>query len=209
MGPKKEGKKPAAAASSSAAKDKENVKKDKPTPKKEVKPKVEKAPKEKREKTRSKPSKDKKAVKPITKRKQVDKQRKHVAIKKALKAGKKVIKSVEGERKRVRKVRTSVHFKRPKTFRPPRQPKYPRKSIPRRNRMDAYNIIQYPLTTEAAMKKIEDNNTLVFIVHLKSNKFHISAAVKKKLYEVDVASVNTLIRPDGKKEGLCTTCTRF
>jgi len=65
--------------------------------------------------------------------------------------------------------------------------------------MDAYNVIQYPLTTEAAMKKIEDNNTLVFIVHLKANKFHVKAAVKK-LYEVDVAKVNTLVRPDGKKK---------
>lgn len=59
--------------------------------------------------------------------------------------------------------------------------------------MDAFNIIKYPLTTEAAMKKIEDNNTLVFIVHTKANKHHIRAAVKK-LYDIDVAKVNTLIR---------------
>lgn len=59
--------------------------------------------------------------------------------------------------------------------------------------MDAFNIIKFPLTTEAAMKKIEDNNTLVFIVHLKANKHHIKAAVKK-LYDIDVAKVNTLIR---------------
>ena len=60
-------------------------------------------------------------------------------------------------------------------------------------RMDAYNIIKYPLTTESAMKKIEDNNTLVFIVHLKANKHHIKAAVKK-MYDVNIAKVNTLIR---------------
>lgn len=59
--------------------------------------------------------------------------------------------------------------------------------------MDAYNIIKFPLTTEAAMKKIEDNNTLVFIVHLQANKHHIRSAVKK-LYDIDVAKVNTLIR---------------
>lgn len=59
--------------------------------------------------------------------------------------------------------------------------------------MDAYNIIKYPLTTEAAMKKIEDNNTLVFVVHIKANKHHIRTAVKK-LYDIDVAKVNTLIR---------------
>lgn len=43
------------------------------------------------------------------------------------------------------------------------------------------------------MKKIEDNNTLVFIVHTRANKHHIRAAVKK-LYDIDVAKVNTLIR---------------
>lgn len=65
--------------------------------------------------------------------------------------------------------------------------------------MDAFNIIKYPLTTEAAMKKIEDNNTLVFLVHTKANKNHIKQSVKK-LYDINVAKVNTLIRPDGKKK---------
>ncbi|XP_043273830.1 60S ribosomal protein L23a [Venturia canescens] len=118
-------------------------------------------------------------------------------VQKALKAQKKILKGVHGSR--VRKIRTSVHFHRPKTFRPPRNPKYPRKSVPNRNRMDAVNIIKFPLTTEAAMKKIEDNNTLVFIVHTRANKYHIKASVKK-LYDIDVAKVNTLIRPDGKKK---------
>lgn len=45
----------------------------------------------------------------------------------------KVIKGPFG--KRTRKIRTSVHFRRPKTFKPPRNPKYPRKSVPRRNRL--------------------------------------------------------------------------
>jgi len=65
--------------------------------------------------------------------------------------------------------------------------------------MDAFNVIQFPLTTEAAMKKIEDNNTLVFITHTRANKYHIKASIKK-LYDVEVAKVNTLIRPDGKKK---------
>ncbi|XP_023029394.1 uncharacterized protein [Leptinotarsa decemlineata] len=118
-------------------------------------------------------------------------------ISKALKVQKKVIKGPNGTHSR--KIRTSVHFHRPTTLRPPRQPKYPRKSVPTRSRMDAYNIIKFPLTTEAAMKKIEDNNTLVFLVHTRANKYHIKAAVKK-LYDINVAKVNTLIRPDGKKK---------
>ena len=43
----------------------------------------------------------------------------------------------------------------------------------------ACNLCRYPLTTESAMKKIEDNNTLVFIVDVRANKRQISQAVKK------------------------------
>ncbi|WVN85533.1 60S ribosomal protein L25 [Cryptococcus depauperatus CBS 7841] len=99
----------------------------------------------------------------------------------------------------IRKVRTSVTFHRPTTLRLPRAPKYPRKSVPHLPRMDQFRTIQYPLSTESAMKKIEDNNTLVFIVDLKANKRNIKDAVKK-LYDVEAAKVNTLIRPDGKKK---------
>lgn len=34
-------------------------------------------------------------------------------------------------------------------------------SAPRQARLDEHSVIKYPLTTESAMKKIEDNNTLV------------------------------------------------
>merc|ERR550532_309957 len=99
------------------------------------------------------------------------------AKEKALKAKKSVLRGAHGMRKR--KVRTTVHFTRPKTLRLARAPKYPRKSTPRRNRLDQYKIIKFPLTTESAMKKIEDNNTLVFIVDKRSNKPSIKLAVKK------------------------------
>ena len=58
-------------------------------------------------------------------------------------------------------------------------------------RMDAYNVIKHPLTTESAMKKIEDNNTLVFICDLKANKHQIKSAVKK-LYDINVSKVGRL-----------------
>ncbi|ODN84092.1 hypothetical protein, variant 1 [Cryptococcus amylolentus CBS 6039] len=99
----------------------------------------------------------------------------------------------------VRKVRTSVSFHRPTTLRLARAPKYPRKAIPHLPRMDQFRTIQHPLNTESAMKKIEEHNTLVFIVDLKANKRNIKDAVKK-LYDVEAAKVNTLIRPDGKKK---------
>ncbi|KAL4832889.1 hypothetical protein H8958_020428 [Nasalis larvatus] len=43
------------------------------------------------------------------------------------------------------------------------------------------------------MKKIEDNNTLVFIVDVKANKHQIKQAVKK-LYDIDVAKKKAYVR---------------
>ena len=43
------------------------------------------------------------------------------------------------------------------------------------------------------MKKIEDNNTLVFIVDIRANKKKIKDAVKK-MYDIQTKKVNTLIR---------------
>lgn len=110
---------------------------------------------------------------------------------KAQKAKKSVLKGVQRTPKR--KVRTNVHFYRPKTLSLRRSPKYPRRSAPRTNKLDHYAIIKHPLTTESAMKKIEDNNTLVFIVDVRANKPQIKASVKK-LYDIDASKVNTLIR---------------
>ena len=54
---------------------------------------------------------------------------------------------------------TKVYFKpkfhRPKTLRLLRNPKYLRRSVPRVNKLDQYQILKFPLTTESAMKKIE------------------------------------------------------
>ena len=80
-----------------------------------------------------------------------------------------------------------------------RAPKYPRRSIPHQPRLDAGKILIHPLNTESAMKKIEENNTIVFIVDRAANKRQIEGALKK-LYDVSAAKINTLIRPDGKKK---------
>ena len=90
-------------------------------------------------------------------------------------------------------MRTSTTFHRPKTLTLSRAPKYPRKSIQSEPRLDASKIVQHPLNTESAMKKIEENNTLVFIVDTKANKRQIREALKK-LYDVDCVKINTLIR---------------
>merc|ERR1719453_977297 len=121
--------------------------------------------------------------------------------KKAVKSAKKAAVALKkgSNAKNARKIRTSVHFRKPKTLALPRSPKYSRRSVPRHNKMGKYTIIKYPLCTESAMKQIEDNNTLTFIVDTRANKNQIAAAVKE-MYEIDVAKTNTLIRPDGQKK---------
>jgi large subunit ribosomal protein L23Ae len=129
-----------------------------------------------------------------TKPKQADKKStKAATAKKASKATKASKAAKVGVHKKSHKIRHNVHFRRPKTLALPRKPRYPRKSAPARNKFDQFQIIKYPLTTESAMKKIEENNTLVFICDVRANKHHIKDAVKK-LYNVEAAKVNTLIR---------------
>ncbi|KAK4404038.1 60S ribosomal protein L23a [Sesamum angolense] len=82
----------------------------------------------------------------------------------------KAVKSGSTTFKKSKKIRTKVTFHRPRTLKKDRKPKYPRISAPPRNKLDHYQILKYPLTTESAMKKIEDNNTLVFIVDIRADK---------------------------------------
>jgi len=65
--------------------------------------------------------------------------------------------------------------------------------------MDAYEVICYPLMTEAASLMVENENKLVFIVNLKASKNDVKKAVEE-LYEVKVEKVNLLITPQGEKK---------
>merc|ERR1712126_134492 len=124
----------------------------------------------------------------------------------ALKAKKNVVKGKQQTTKA--KVRTSVHFRLPKTLKLARSGLYPRKSAPKAGRMDQFSIIHHPLTTESAMKKIEDNNTLVFITDVRASKPQTHLAVKK-LYDIQVAKVNTLITPKGHKKAYVRLATDY
>ncbi|ORX44913.1 hypothetical protein DM01DRAFT_1340226 [Hesseltinella vesiculosa] len=120
-----------------------------------------------------------------------------LAANKAQAAKKAALKGVHS--KTVRKVRTNTSFRTPKTLKLARVPKYTRKSVPHLPRMDQYRVVRQPLNTESSMKKIEDHNTLTFLVDVKANKNQIKQAVKK-LYDVDAVKINTLIRPNGTKK---------
>ena len=60
-------------------------------------------------------------------------------------------------------------------------------------------MLKFPLTTESANQKIEENNTLVFIVDVRATKKQIKGAVNR-MYDIQCEKVNTLIRPDGQKK---------
>eukprot|EP01013_Petalomonas_cantuscygni_P045086 TRINITY_DN971_c0_g2_i1.p3 TRINITY_DN971_c0_g2~~TRINITY_DN971_c0_g2_i1.p3 ORF type:complete len:154 (+),score=51.13 TRINITY_DN971_c0_g2_i1:56-517(+) len=113
----------------------------------------------------------------------------------AVGAGRKVV------AKKSRKIRTRVQFRRPFTRLHKRDPKFLRRPVKPLKQMDQFGVVRYPLTTASAMKKIEDHDTIVFIVDNRANKSQIKSAVKK-LYDIHVKRVNTLIRPDGLKKAL-------
>ncbi|XP_036084913.1 60S ribosomal protein L23a-like [Rousettus aegyptiacus] len=74
-------------------------------------------------------------------------------------------------------------------------PIFPGKTIPRKNELDHYAIIKFPLTTK---KKIENNSILACTVDAKANKHQIKQAVRK-LCDINVAKINIPIRPNGEK----------
>lgn len=98
-----------------------------------------------------------------------------------------------------RKAYTTPQFRRPHTYRRPATKKPSSRTHVIVDKMDEYRVIKYPLTTDNSMKKIEENNTLTFIVDARSNKTQIKKAIKK-MYSVKSVKVNTLIRPDGEKK---------
>lgn len=99
----------------------------------------------------------------------------------------------KGSGRKAAKIHTKVHFYRPKTLQLARKPKVLVKASKSIEGPKAYDVIKFPLTTESAMKKVEEHNTLVFIVNITANKRQIKDAVKT-LYNIKAQKVNTLIR---------------
>lgn len=117
-----------------------------------------------------------------------------------VKANKAVAALKKGSGRKATRVHTKVHFFKPKTLELARKPKVLKSTKAKGlEATKAYDVIKFPLTTESAMKKVEENNTIVFIVALTANKRQIKDAVKK-LYDIKAEKVNTLIRPDGQKK---------
>ena len=59
--------------------------------------------------------------------------------------------------------------------------------------------IKYPISTEKAVRLMESDNKLTFIVERKANKSDIKKEIEK-MFSVKVEKVNTLITPLGQKK---------
>ena len=64
---------------------------------------------------------------------------------------------------------------------------------------DKYQIIKHPVSTEKAVRLMESENKLTFIVDRKSNKQEIKKALEE-LFKIKVIKINTLILASGKKK---------
>ncbi len=69
--------------------------------------------------------------------------------------------------------------------------------------MKQREIILYPLANEKAVRLIESENKLIFIVERTAEKKDIKKAVQTN-FNVKVKKINTLITPGGKKKAYVT-----
>ncbi len=61
------------------------------------------------------------------------------------------------------------------------------------------SIVKYPLSTEKTLKRLESDNSLVFVVDKKATKKEIKEEIEK-LYKIKVVSVNTTIDTRNRKK---------
>ena len=64
--------------------------------------------------------------------------------------------------------------------------------------MKSDNILKYPLATEKAVRLMERENKLLFVVDMKARKDEIKKAVEKN-FDVKVDKVNTFVTNKGEK----------
>jgi len=64
--------------------------------------------------------------------------------------------------------------------------------------MNKNQVLKYPLATEKAVRLMERENKLVFVIDLKANKDEVKELVEKT-FEVKVDKVNTFVTNKGEK----------
>lgn len=106
--------------------------------------------------------------------------------------------------RRVRKVRHSMRFRLPRTYRTPARPRVarsPAATVAHREKapFDYHSVLLHPLPGDKNTQKLEKENVIVFAVSPKANKSQIREAFTK-LYRASVRGVNTLNTFKGSKK---------
>ncbi len=96
-----------------------------------------------------------------------------------------------------------MSFRRPVVSTQKRNPKNILRAVKQQVTFDKFEVIRHPMSTESVVKNIEDNNTLVFVVHKRATKSLIKKSCKE-MYNLEVKKVNTLITPKGFKKAFVT-----
>ena len=75
-------------------------------------------------------------------------------------------------------------------------------------KLEAYEVILYPLITEKAINMIEAENKLSFVVNERAGKKEVKEAVEKN-YAVKVDNVNVLRDRKGRKKAIVKINEKF
>tara|TARA_Y100000310_G_C20117447_1_gene549920 strand:+ start:101 stop:436 length:336 start_codon:yes stop_codon:yes gene_type:complete len=67
------------------------------------------------------------------------------------------------------------------------------------DRFDAYEVIKFPLSTEKAIRQIEFDNKITFVVHSRATKVDVKRAVEE-LFKVKVVKINIQNSFNGQKK---------
>lgn len=110
----------------------------------------------------------------------------------------------EPSQKATHKIRTKLRFYRPKTQQTKSAPKIIKSlssEIARKapQKLEPTSILIQPVSSDKNIQKMENQNTLTFLVHPDAKKPQIKQAVSK-LFNVKVRKVNTLHTAKGKKK---------
>lgn len=67
--------------------------------------------------------------------------------------------------------------------------------------LDPYDIIDHPHVTEKTMDRLDNKNSIDFVVDMDATKPQIKWAIEE-MFEADVDDVRTLITPRGEKRAI-------
>ena len=65
-------------------------------------------------------------------------------------------------------------------------------------KMEPYNTIKCPLSTEKSIRLMESENKLIFVVNKKATKTEIKTAIEE-IFKAKVVRVNTFVSSKGEK----------